>query len=57
MNYYVRATHMITSINSALDFADDTIMELLHSITPLVKGQLTHNIVDQLQAQEIIDKT
>lgn len=57
LNYYMKATHMIASINSALDFADDTIMELLHSITPLVKGQLTHNLLDPLQAQEIIDKT
>ena len=57
MTYYVKAAHMITSINSALDFADDTIMELLRSITPLVRGQLTHNLLDPLQAQEIIDKT
>jgi hypothetical protein len=57
LSYYVSATHMIPSINSALDFADDTIMELLHSITPLVQGHLTHNLLDPLQAQEIIDKT
>ena len=57
LNYYMKATHMTASINSALDFADNTIMELLHSITPLVKGQLTHNLLDPLQAQEIIDKT
>ena len=57
LNYYIKASHMIASINSALDFADDTIMELLHSITPLVKGHLTHNLLDPLQAQEIIDKT
>ena len=57
LSYYVSATHMIPSINSALDFADDTIMELLRSITPLVRGHLTHNLLDPLQAQEIIDKT
>ena len=57
LSYYVSATHMIPSINSALDFADDTIMELLHSITPLVRGHLTHDLLDNLQAQQIIDKT
>ena len=57
MGYYINAAHMITSINSDLDFADDTIMELLNSITPLVKGHLTHNLLDPLQAQQIIDKT
>ena len=57
MSYYVSATYMIASINSALDIADDAIMELLHSITPLVRGHLTHNLVDPLQAQEIIDRT
>ena len=57
MGYYINAAHMIISINSALDFADDTIMELLNSITPLVKGHLTHNLLDPLQAQQIIDKT
>ena len=57
LDYYIKASHMIASINSALDFADNTIMELLHSITPLVRGQLTHNLLDPLQAQEIIDRT
>ena len=32
-------------------------MELLNSITPLVQGKLTHNLLDPLQAQSLIDKT
>ena len=57
MSYYINTAHLITSINSALDIADETIMELLNSITPLVQGQLTHNLLDPLQAQALIDKT
>ena len=49
--------HMISSINSALDLANEGIMELLNSITPLVQGQLTHSLLDPLQAQSLIDKT
>ena len=48
---------MITSINSALNLADKTIMELLSSITPLVQGKLTHNLLDPLQAQSLINET
>ena len=57
MTYYLSTAHLITSINSALDIADDTIMELLNSITPLVQGKLTHNLLDPLQAQKLIQKT
>jgi hypothetical protein len=45
---------MFASIESALDLADATIMELLTSITPLVQGKLTHNLLDPLQAQSLI---
>ena len=48
---------MITSINLAIDIADETIMELLNSITPLVRGELTHNLLDPLRAQKLIQKT
>ena len=50
-------TFMISSINSALNLADETITELLDSITPLVQGRLTHNLLDPLQAQSLINKT
>ena len=49
--------HMIASLNSALNLADDTIMELLTSITPLIKGELTHNLLDPLQSQQLIEET
>ena len=57
MKYYHDQLHMITSINSALNMADETIMELLNSVTPLVQGKLTHNLLDPLQAQSLIDHT
>ena len=53
----VDEVHMISSINSALDLANEGIMELLNSITPLVQGKLTHNLLDPLQSQSLIDKT
>ena len=49
--------YMVSSINSALNLADDTIKDLLNSITPLVQGKLTHNLLDPLQARALIDKT
>ena len=57
MTYYLSTAHLITSINSALDIADETIMELLNSITPLVQGKLTHQLLDPLQAQKLIQQT
>ena len=53
----VDQVHMFASIVSALDLADEAIKELLDSITPLVQGQLTHNLLDPLQAQSLLDKT
>lgn len=53
----VDEVHMIASINSALTIANDGILELLNSITPLVEGKLTHNLLDPLQSQSLIDKT
>jgi hypothetical protein len=50
MDSYIDKSHMIASINSALSLADGTIMELLTSITPLIQGKLTHNLLDPLQA-------
>ena len=49
--------HMIDSINSALNIANEAIMEILDSITPLVPGHLTHNLLDPLMAQHLITKT
>jgi hypothetical protein len=49
--------YMLASINSALDLADETIKDLLNSITPLVQGKLTHNLLDPLQARTLIDMT
>ena len=49
--------HMIDSINSALNIANEAIMEILDSITPLVQGQLTHNLLDPLMAHHLIKKT
>ena len=57
MDHYIDKVHMISSINSALNLADKTIMELLSSITPLVQGKLTHNLLDPLQAQSLINET
>ena len=57
MDHDIDKVHMITSINSALNLADETIMELLSSITPLVQGRLTHNLLDPLQAQSLINET
>ena len=57
MDHNIAKVHMIASINLVLNLADETIMELLNSITPLVQGKLTHNLLDPLQAQSLIDKT
>ena len=53
----VDEVHMIASINSALSLANEGILELLNSITPLVQGKLTHNLLDPLQSQSLIDRT
>ena len=52
----VDTLHMIDSINSALNIANEDIMEILDSITPLVQGHLTHNLLDPLMAQHLINK-
>ena len=57
LDYDIDKVHLISSINSALNLADETIMELLSSITPLVQGKLTHNLLNPLQAQSLIEKT
>lgn len=57
MDYYKKYSYMITSVNSALTLADQTIMELLNSITPLIQGKLTHNLLDPLRIQELIEHT
>lgn len=49
--------HMVDSINAALNIANEAIMEILDSITPLVQGQLTHNLLDPLMAHHLINKT
>ena len=49
--------HMVDSINSALNIANLAIVEILDSITPLVQGQMTHNLLDPLMAQHLINKT
>ena len=54
---YIGKIYMITSVNAALDLADEAINEILDSINPLVQGQLTHNLLDPLQSQTIIDRT
>jgi len=53
----VDQVHMFASIASALDLADKAIRQLLDSITPLVQGKLTHNLLDPLRAHILIDKT
>ena len=53
----VNAIHMISSINSTLDLANEGIMELLKSIIPLVQGKLAHNLLDPLQYHSLIDTT
>ena len=57
INTSIDEVHMIASLTSALSLADDAIMELLSSITPLVKGELTHNLLDPLQSQSLIEET
>ena len=52
----VDTLHMVDSINSALNVANEDIMEILDSITPLVQGHLTHNLLDPLMAQHLINK-
>ena len=49
--------HMISSINSTLDLANEGIMELLKSVIPLVQGKLAYNLLDPLQYQSLIDTT
>ena len=53
----VDEVYMSASINSALSLANDGIVELLNSITPLVQGELTHNLLDPLQSQDLLDRT
>ena len=55
MDYYKNYDYMITSINSALSLADEAILELLNSITPLIEGKLTHNLLDPLRTRELIE--
>ena len=57
MDHNIDKAHLIASVDSALNLADETIMELLNSITPLVQGKLTHNLLDPLQAQSLNYKT
>ena len=52
----VDTLHMVDSINSALNIANEDIMEILDSITPLVQGHLTHNLLDPLMVQHLINK-
>ena len=56
-NTDVDQLHMVDSINAALNIANEAIMEILDSITPLVQGQLTHNLLDPLMAHHLINKT
>ena len=56
-NYYIDKVHFSASISDALDLANDEIMELLSSITPLIQGQISHNILDPLQTKELLQKT
>jgi hypothetical protein len=53
----VNEIHMISSINSTLDLANEGIMELLKSIIPLVQGKLAHNLLDPFQYHSLIDTT
>ena len=53
----VNEIHMISSINSTLDLANEGIMELLKSVIPLVQGKLAYNLLDPLQYQSLIDTT
>ena len=49
--------HFSTSLSHALDLADDEILELLSSINPLIQGQVTHNILDPLQTETLLEQT
>jgi len=57
MYYYKSMSYFLTSVDSALSIADQTIVELLNSITPLVQGKLTHNLLDPLRIHQLIDRT
>jgi hypothetical protein len=57
MSLNIDKFHMVASINSALNHADENIMELLTYITPLIQGKLTHNLLYPLQAQSLIAET
>jgi hypothetical protein len=57
MDYYFDYAHMTSSINSALSLADETILELLNSISPLIQGKLTHHLLDPLRTRKLIDQT
>ena len=57
LNTDVDQLHMVDSINAALNIANEAITEILDSITPLVQGQLTHNLLDPLMAHHLINKT
>ncbi len=57
MDYYKNYDYMITSIDSALNLANEAILELLNSITPLIEGKLTHNLLDPLRTRELIERT
>ena len=49
--------HFSTSLNAALDLANDEILELLSSINPLIQGQVTHSILDPLQTKNLLEQT
>ena len=53
----VDEVYMSASINSALSLANEGIEELSNSITPLVQGYLTHNLLDPLQPQDLLIRT
>ena len=57
LQYDMNKIHLIASVSSSLDLANDNLSKLLASITPLVKGHLTHFLLDPLQSQTLISRT
>ena len=57
LQYDMNKIHLIASVSSSLDLANDNLSKLLASITPLVEGHLTHFLLDPLQSQTLISKT
>ena len=49
--------HTVSSLFAALEMAESSLDQILMSINPLLRGQLTHYLLDPLNAHELLNAT